>query len=81
VTPGRLLESSHELGLQSGILLAVPIPASQAAAGGLLAAAIQTSLEEADRKGIAGRDVTPYILSRYVHCGVVSLSPVSSKSQ
>jgi pseudouridine-5'-phosphate glycosidase len=57
--------SSTELGLQSGILLAVPIPASEAASGGQLEAAIQTALAEADKKGIAGREITPYILSRH----------------
>jgi pseudouridine-5'-phosphate glycosidase len=57
--------SSTELGLQSGILLAVPIPASEAASGGQLEAAIQAALAEADKKGIAGREITPYILSRH----------------
>ena len=61
----RLMMSSSELGLQSGILLAVPIPASQAASGSQLEAAIQTALAEAERKGIAGREITPYILSRH----------------
>jgi pseudouridine-5'-phosphate glycosidase len=61
----RLLMSSTELGLQSGILLAVPIPSSEAASGGQLEAAIQTALAEADKKGIAGREITPYILSRH----------------
>jgi pseudouridine-5'-phosphate glycosidase len=57
--------SSEALCLESGILLAVPIPASEAASGALLAAAIDTALAEAQSKGIAGRNVTPYILARY----------------
>ena len=64
LTVCRLMLSSQELGLQSGILLAVPIPAAEAASGALLAAAKQTALAEAEAKGVTGRDVTPYLLSR-----------------
>ncbi|XP_034390908.1 pseudouridine-metabolizing bifunctional protein C1861.05 [Cyclopterus lumpus] len=58
----QLIASSLSLGLQSGVLLAVPIPEEHAAAGQLIEEAIQAALAEARAKGITGRDVTPFIL-------------------
>ncbi|TNN71704.1 CCR4-NOT transcription complex subunit 4 [Liparis tanakae] len=58
----RLIASALSLGLQSGVLLAVPIPEEHAAAGQLIEEAIQAAVAEARAKGITGRDVTPFIL-------------------
>ncbi|XP_061772993.1 uncharacterized protein zgc:136858 isoform X3 [Nerophis ophidion] len=60
----ELIESALSLGVQSGVLIAVPIPEEHAAAGRQMEGAIQAALEEANAKGIRGRDVTPYILQR-----------------
>merc|ERR1719481_1201874 len=49
---------------QTGILIGVPIPEDEAAQGEAIEAAIKQAVEEANEKNIAGRDVTPYILSR-----------------
>uniref|UniRef100_A0A3B3ZQI6 Carbohydrate kinase PfkB domain-containing protein n=1 Tax=Periophthalmus magnuspinnatus TaxID=409849 RepID=A0A3B3ZQI6_9GOBI len=57
------LISALSLGLQSGILFAVPIPAEQAAAGQEIEEAIQAAVKEAD-KCVTGRDVTPFILQK-----------------
>ncbi|KAL6106478.1 uncharacterized protein ACO6RY_10341 [Pungitius sinensis] len=57
-----LIASALSLDLQSGVLLAVPIPDEHAAAGQLIEEAIQAALSEASAKGITGRDVTPFIL-------------------
>ncbi|XP_040018652.2 uncharacterized protein LOC120809115 [Gasterosteus aculeatus] len=57
-----LIASALSLDLQSGVLLAVPIPEEHAAAGQLTEEAIQAALSEASAKGITGRDVTPFIL-------------------
>ncbi|KAM8892240.1 uncharacterized protein AB9W97_012353 isoform 2-T2 [Spinachia spinachia] len=57
-----LIACALSLDVQSGVLLAVPIPEEQAAAGQLIEAAIQAALSEASAKGITGRDVTPFIL-------------------
>ncbi|XP_006633626.3 uncharacterized protein [Lepisosteus oculatus] len=60
----ELIAHALSLGLQSGVLVAVPIPEEQAAKGQQIEAGIQTALEEARAKGITGKDVTPYILHR-----------------
>ncbi|XP_061825333.2 uncharacterized protein [Nerophis lumbriciformis] len=60
----ELIESALSLGVQSGVLIAVPIPEEHAAAGQQIEEAIQTALEETSAKSIRGRDVTPYILQR-----------------
>ncbi|KAJ0029429.1 hypothetical protein NQD34_004426 [Periophthalmus magnuspinnatus] len=56
--------SALSLGLQSGILFAVPIPAEQAAAGQEIEEAIQAAVKEASDKCVTGRDVTPFILQK-----------------
>ncbi|XP_051916675.1 uncharacterized protein zgc:136858 isoform X3 [Hippocampus zosterae] len=60
----QLIESTLSLGVRSGVLIAVPIPQEHAAAGQQIERAIQTALAETSSQGIAGRDVTPYILQR-----------------
>ncbi|XP_035257374.1 pseudouridine-metabolizing bifunctional protein C1861.05 isoform X2 [Anguilla anguilla] len=60
----ELIEAMLTLGLQSGVLLAVPIPEEHAAAGQLTQEAIRAAVAEASEKGIRGRDVTPFILQR-----------------
>ncbi|KAM7414898.1 hypothetical protein PAMA_019626 [Pampus argenteus] len=60
----KLIASTLSLGLQSGVLLAVPIPEEHAAAGQQIEQAIQTAVTEASGKGITGRDVTPFILQK-----------------
>jgi pseudouridine-5'-phosphate glycosidase len=53
----RLIRASHDLQLDTGMLLAVPIPAAAAAEGASIQQAIQDSLREADARGIAGAEV------------------------
>ncbi|XP_055011532.1 uncharacterized protein zgc:136858 isoform X2 [Boleophthalmus pectinirostris] len=60
----ELIASTLFLGLQSGVLFAVPIPAEQAAAGQEIEEAIQAAVKEASDKCITGRDVTPFILQK-----------------
>ncbi|XP_033940412.1 uncharacterized protein [Pseudochaenichthys georgianus] len=60
----KLIASTLSLGLQSGVLLAVPIPEEHAAAGQLIEEAVQAAVTEASVKGITGRDVTPFILQK-----------------
>jgi pseudouridylate synthase len=54
------------LGLPSGMVVANPIPAEEALDRAALEAAIAESLAEADKDGILGKDVTPYLLQRIV---------------
>ncbi|XP_020515446.2 uncharacterized protein zgc:136858 [Labrus bergylta] len=60
----KLILSTLSLGLQSGVLIAVPIPEEHAAAGQQIEEAIQTAVTEARARGITGRDVTPFILQK-----------------
>ena len=60
----RLVKSHHDLGLRSGVLLAVPIPDSEAAAGEAIGRAIEEAVREAEEQGVAGREVTPFVLAR-----------------
>uniref|UniRef100_A0A8C8C4J4 Carbohydrate kinase PfkB domain-containing protein n=1 Tax=Oncorhynchus tshawytscha TaxID=74940 RepID=A0A8C8C4J4_ONCTS len=59
-----LIAGNLSLGLQSGLLLAVPIPKEHAAAGEQIENAIQAALAEANVKGIRGRDLTPFVLQK-----------------
>ncbi|XP_075998065.1 uncharacterized protein LOC142991814 [Genypterus blacodes] len=60
----QLIASTLSLGLQSGVLLAVPIPEEVAAASQEIEQAIQTAVAEAGAKGVTGKEVTPFILQR-----------------
>ncbi|XP_062318123.1 uncharacterized protein zgc:136858 isoform X1 [Osmerus eperlanus] len=60
----ELIAGTLSLGLQSGLLLAVPIPDEHAAVGQEIERAIQVAVAEAGSKGITGKDVTPFILQK-----------------
>ncbi|XP_015246498.1 PREDICTED: pseudouridine-metabolizing bifunctional protein C1861.05-like [Cyprinodon variegatus] len=59
-----LIASALSLGLQSGVLIAVPIPEEHAAVGHQIQEAIETALTAVSVQGIKGRDVTPFILQK-----------------
>ncbi|XP_024545178.1 uncharacterized protein LOC9644059 isoform X4 [Selaginella moellendorffii] len=59
-----IIEANTKLGLGSGILIGVPIPAEHAAAAKNVESAIQSALHEAESRGIAGNSVTPFLLKR-----------------
>lgn len=52
-----MIQASHDLQLNTGMLLAVPIPAAYAAEGAVIQQAIEQSLSEAEQGGIAGAEV------------------------
>uniref|UniRef100_A0A3Q3WV18 Carbohydrate kinase PfkB domain-containing protein n=1 Tax=Mola mola TaxID=94237 RepID=A0A3Q3WV18_MOLML len=60
----KLIASALSMGLQSGVLLAVPIPEEHAPAGQQIEEAIQVAVTEASARGVTGRDVTPFILQK-----------------
>ncbi|KAJ8245592.1 hypothetical protein GJAV_G00272400 [Gymnothorax javanicus] len=60
----KLIEGMLSLGLQSGVLLAVPIPEEHAAAGRVIEEAIRTAVMQASEEGVGGRDVTPFVLQK-----------------
>ncbi|KDD74322.1 hypothetical protein H632_c1402p1 [Helicosporidium sp. ATCC 50920] len=47
-----------------GVVLAVPVPEAEARTGEEVGAAIETALREVRARGVAGRDVTPFLLDR-----------------
>ncbi|XP_052753827.1 uncharacterized protein LOC113523000 [Galleria mellonella] len=59
----QLLFSAHTLQLQSGIVIAVPVPKEYAMDEKVIEEAIQLALEEAKKKGIQGKEITPFILA------------------
>jgi pseudouridine-5'-phosphate glycosidase len=53
-----------QLGLQSGVLVANPVPAELALDPNVAEAAIAQALQEAAAQGIRGKDTTPFLLAR-----------------
>jgi len=56
--------ASRELGSPAGMLIANPIPAEFAMDKAAIDAAIATALQEASAQGVAGKEVTPFLLAR-----------------
>ncbi|KAF9795102.1 hypothetical protein SFRURICE_004474 [Spodoptera frugiperda] len=59
----RVLHAARRLDLASGIVVAVPVPQEYAMDEKIIEEAINSALKEADRKGIFGKEVTPFILA------------------
>ncbi|XP_048004973.1 pseudouridine-5'-phosphate glycosidase isoform X2 [Leguminivora glycinivorella] len=59
----RLLAAARTLRLASGTVFAVPVPEEHAMDESAINEAINLALQEAKRKGIHGKEVTPYILA------------------
>jgi pseudouridine-5'-phosphate glycosidase len=65
-TPGEVAEifrAQRELGLESALLVTVPVPAADEVESGLLQRVLDSSLAEAEQKEITGRDLTPFLLA------------------
>jgi len=60
----KMLVTHWELGLNSGVLIANPIPAEDEFAGKSVGKAIETALAEADKSGVKGAAVTPFLLDK-----------------
>uniref|UniRef100_A0A182S822 Pseudouridine-5'-phosphate glycosidase n=1 Tax=Anopheles maculatus TaxID=74869 RepID=A0A182S822_9DIPT len=59
----KMLHMNRALGLESGILIGVPIPERYAMNATEMDAVIAEALVDAERKRIQGKEVTPFILS------------------
>ncbi|BFZ11177.1 hypothetical protein BsWGS_14216 [Bradybaena similaris] len=59
----KMIDIYQRTGLNSGMLIAVPIPDEFAASGEIIQSAIDEAVESARKNNIIGKDVTPYILS------------------
>ncbi|KAK1119094.1 hypothetical protein K0M31_013597 [Melipona bicolor] len=58
----KILKAQRELGLQTGLLFAVPIPEEYALDSKEMELAICNALESAKSKNISGKNVTPFLL-------------------
>jgi pseudouridine-5'-phosphate glycosidase len=60
----KIIRSQRELGITSALLVAVPVPEAAEVSAQLLEQVLRGSLQEAEQKQIAGREVTPFLLNR-----------------
>jgi pseudouridine-5'-phosphate glycosidase len=58
-----LVRTKAELGLEGGVLVANPVPQEHEIPAAEIAGYIETALAEASKRGIAGKAVTPFLLS------------------
>ena len=66
-TPERaaqVIRASRRLNIGHGVLIAVPVPEVDAMSDKLAEAAIRQATDEAEARGIHGKDVTPFVLAR-----------------
>lgn len=62
----EVIRLRRALGLAGGVVVANPVPEADAMDRAEIDQAIETAVAEADARGIAGKDVTPYLLERIV---------------
>ncbi|KAJ2851524.1 hypothetical protein IWW36_001008 [Coemansia brasiliensis] len=60
----KLISSSMSLGLQNGLVIAVPIPSEHVNASSKIEQAIEVALRELRDYGIYGKEATPFLLKR-----------------
>lgn len=58
-----LIRIKFDLKLGGGVLVANPIPQAMEADGEMIQAAIKKALDAAEKNGIKGKDITPYLLA------------------
>ena len=66
-SPGEVaaaMRAKWEMGLDGGLVVAVPMPEEHALAPGEIDGIIEEALAEMARRGIAGKDTTPFLLAR-----------------
>eukprot|EP01121_Diplochlamys_sp_Union-15-3_P022791 TRINITY_DN9807_c0_g1_i1.p1 TRINITY_DN9807_c0_g1~~TRINITY_DN9807_c0_g1_i1.p1 ORF type:complete len:174 (-),score=34.67 TRINITY_DN9807_c0_g1_i1:83-604(-) len=59
----KLIYSNIQLKVKTGIVIGVPIKESDAADGEAVEQSIQEALDAANKKGITGKDLTPFLLA------------------
>jgi pseudouridine-5'-phosphate glycosidase len=60
----RLINIKRELGIEGGILITNPIPDEFSMDESVINKAITSAIEEAERKGITGKETTPFLLAK-----------------
>jgi pseudouridylate synthase len=59
----RIAEAQRALGVTGALVVTVPVPAEHEVPEALLKEALDAALDEAERLGIKGRELTPFLLS------------------
>ena len=60
----EIFNAQRDLGMESALLVTVPVPEEAEVDADLLQRVLDDSLAEAEREKIAGRDLTPFLLAR-----------------
>ena len=60
----EIFNTQRELGLRSALLVTVPVPSEAEVPPELLSQSLDKSLDDARKKNITGRNVTPFLLAR-----------------
>ncbi len=60
----EIFNAQRELGMESALVVTVPVPAEAEVDADLLQRVLDDSLAEAERQRIAGRDLTPFLLAQ-----------------
>lgn len=60
----RLLQTKWELGLQGGVIVANPVPEAYQLDPTIMETAIAGALADAERQGVKGKAITPFLLAR-----------------
>jgi pseudouridine-5'-phosphate glycosidase len=60
----KIFRTHVELGLQTAVLVTVPVPPEAVVENSLLQKVLENSLAAAERESITGRDLTPFLLAR-----------------
>ena len=63
----QLFRAQRELGIESALLVAVPVPVEAEVPQEILNKILDDSLREAENSNIGGRDLTPFLLARMAH--------------
>ena len=62
----EIIKAKRDYKLDGGILVSNPIPEEDAMDDKVINSAIETALADADKDGVKGKDITPYLLKRIV---------------
>jgi pseudouridine-5'-phosphate glycosidase len=60
----QIIQARRDLGLQSGILVTVPVPVADEIPAGEIENAIAQATREAEAEGVSGAALTPFVLAR-----------------
>lgn len=60
----EIIKTKWELGLEGGVLIGNPIPEEYALDFDYMEGVINQALAEADKKGVHGKDITPFLLAK-----------------